>query len=91
MGSLRTAGAILTDGDSGSGWTQTADTLQCCHCNTHWIIHPGSGIERGWCLKCMGPTCGLSRCYQCTPFEQVLDEWERRRSMSAALDYIRSL
>lgn len=46
------------------------DTLQCVHCMKHWIVEPGSGRQRGWCLKCSGPLCGAEKCMtRCVPFE----------------------
>lgn len=63
----RAAGAILLDGQ------QVADTLQCGHCNVHWVVQHGSGIRRGWCLRCDRPTCGKPPCEACVPFEKKLD------------------
>lgn len=65
----RVAGAILIDG------VQTGETLQCCHCGMHWDRVPGSGTQRGFCLKCNGVLCGKERCLsECKPFEKWLDE-----------------
>ena len=41
-----------------------ADMLMCKHCQMTWYIQPGSGIKRGWCYSCQGPTCGKPRCMQ---------------------------
>lgn len=65
----REAGAVLIDG------VQVTSTLQCVHCNAHWDVQPGSGIVRGFCLKCMGPVCG-PKCVECRPFEKWLEEVE---------------
>lgn len=65
------AGHILIDG------VTVADTLQCVHCNGHWVPIRGSGIVRGFCTNCMGPVCG-PRCAACTPFERRLDQAEKR-------------
>lgn len=43
------------------------DTLQCVHCGMHWIVKPGSGRRRGWCLRCNGPHCGGEKCWECVP------------------------
>jgi hypothetical protein len=68
-------GGILVDG------RQVASTLQCVHCNKHWVMRPGSGITRGWCLRCSGPLCGAKHCVEtCVPFEALLDHAEGRRS-----------
>ena len=41
-----------------------ADMLMCKHCQMTWYVQPGSGIKRGWCYACQGPTCGKPRCEQ---------------------------
>lgn len=49
------------------------DTLQCVHCDKHWIVEPGSGRQRGWCVKCNGPVCGAERCMrECRPAEILI-------------------
>jgi hypothetical protein len=54
------------------------DTLQCVHqCGGHWQVRPGSGIIRGFCLNCDGPTCGQPACDPCVPLEKALLEMER--------------
>lgn len=53
-----------------------ADTRQCCHCGGHWVHQPGSGIVRGFCLKCNAPICGAG-CAECVPFEKKLDLYEK--------------
>ena len=53
------------------------ETLQCVHCSFHWVVIPGSGRERGFCFKCMGPTCGKEKCYTCEPFEKQMERIER--------------
>lgn len=50
-----------------------ADTLQCVHCGKHWIVRPGSGIERSFCKRCMGVLCGSPECEPCVPFEARLE------------------
>lgn len=52
------------------------DTIQCCHCNMHYIIQPGSGKRRGWCYMCGAATCGAVRCNPCIPFERKLEQQE---------------
>jgi hypothetical protein len=66
------AGVILVDGQT------VADTLQCVHCNRHWIPIKGSGRKRGFCRECMGPLCGSKECMTCVPFEKKLEDQERR-------------
>lgn len=60
----------------GEGGFREADTLQCVHCQAHWVVQPGSGRQRGFCMRCMGPTCGAS-CDACVPFERWLDSVEQ--------------
>lgn len=67
----RPSGFILVDGQT------VADTVQCVHCNAHFIMVKGSGVTRGWCQNCHGMICG-PKCATCTPFEQRLDHAEKR-------------
>jgi len=39
----------------------------------------GSGIKRGFCMKCFGITCGMKKCDECFPFEKKLDYYEKGR------------
>lgn len=60
------AGYIYFDG------IEAGETLQCCHCGAHFIRRVGSGIIRGYCLKCCKSTCGKKECNFCYPFEKRL-------------------
>ncbi len=53
------------------------DTLCCVHCRHHWIIKPGSGRIRGFCMKCMGPTCGSKQCDVCVPYMKKIEMLEK--------------
>lgn len=64
-------GAILVDGKL------VAETHQCVHCGKHFTVQPGSGKMRGFCLKCMGPTCGAKECDICRPYEKQIEEIEK--------------
>lgn len=66
-------GVLLLDGQC------IADTVQCVHCQRHYERVPGSGKVRGFCLRCMGPTCGTARCDVCVPFERKLELYEQGR------------
>ena len=79
--------AIVTSLD---GHTREYDTLQCVHCGGHWVVQPGSGKKRGFCLKCTGPLCGKKRCFRCVPFEKSLEILEGRRLPSLS-SYFSSL
>lgn len=72
---MRENGAIII------GDRQVASTLRCCHCGSHWTPKPGSGIERGFCLKCMNPTCGHRDCDPCIPFEAWLEHQEGKKTV----------
>lgn len=52
------------------------DTQQCVHCNQIFHMVKGSGTTRGFCLKCMGVTCGSKPCDVCIPFEAQLEHME---------------
>lgn len=65
------SGAIMLDG------IEVAHTLQCCHCGGHYVSVKGSGKRRGFCMKCMGVTCGSVKCDNCIPTEKMLDNIEK--------------
>jgi len=65
------AGVIIVDGQD------IASTVQCCHCNCHFISVKGSGQTRGFCTLCMARTCGKPECDVCTPFEKKIADYER--------------
>jgi hypothetical protein len=65
------SGTILVDD------TEVAHTLQCCHCNRHFVSVKGSGTRRGFCMRCMKATCGSQKCDVCVPFEVDLLRMER--------------
>ena len=65
------AGVILMDG------VEIASTLQCPHCNSHFISRPGSGALRSYCMLCSAVTCGAQRCLEHFPFEKKLDMYEK--------------
>lgn len=64
-------GAIILDG------IEVAHTLQCCHCNAHYVSVKGSGKRRGFCMRCMKSTCGRVECDVCIPFEEKLNKYEK--------------
>ena len=70
----RPSGYIMIFREDGS--TTEGDTLQCVHCNAHFVVRSGSGTIRGWCLRCGGPTCGHKPCDECIPFERRLESIE---------------
>lgn len=70
---MREAGYIV----SPDGYV-VAETLQCVHCQGHWVPVKGSGALRGFCLKCAGVTCGKPSCEsECVPFGKWLEKVER--------------
>lgn len=62
------------------------DSYLCCHCQKICTVVPGSGKKRGFCMKCMKPTCGGPNCHRCVPFEKRLEEMESKRSIHKMLD-----
>ena len=65
---------------------QQAETRSCVHCQRNWIIQPGSGIHRGYCMSCDGLTCGKFLCEtRCIPVEKWAEEEERIGRGLAAL------
>jgi hypothetical protein len=64
-------GVILVDG------IETAHTKQCCHCGKHFVSVKGSGMIRGFCLRCHKITCGNPNCDPCIPFEEKILAMER--------------
>ena len=58
--------------------TLSAGTMACVHCGAHWIVEPGSGRVRGFCMECNGPTCGPN-CVECIPQELLLENIEKGR------------
>lgn len=53
-------------------------TQQCVHCGMHFPYIPGSGKTRGFCMSCMGITCGKPECDPCVPMEKAIEAMEAR-------------
>ena len=71
------------------GAMKEISTLMCAHCQFQIQVHIGSHTERGWCLRCNGPTCGKQRCAEyCEPFERGLERLEGRYSLAAKMDLL---
>jgi len=67
------------------GQVPEGETLMCAHCQKHWRLQPGSGMERGWCARCNGPTCGKKHCETtCVPFERALELMESKNRLRDA-------
>jgi hypothetical protein len=47
---------------SGDGKKIEGECRQCVHCQYSWEYHPGSGVERGYCLRCGGFLCARAEC-----------------------------
>jgi len=71
------AGYTRTTGPYGE--VVDCDTLRCCHCSFSWEVVAGSGVQRGFCTRCMGYTCGSPSCMVCIPYFQRLDNVEHGR------------
>lgn len=63
------------------------ETRQCRHCGKHWLYQPGSGKRRGFCLKCMGLTCGEPECDPCVPYEARIELSEGAKPGQPARKY----
>lgn len=78
----RPAGYVETTGPLGS---VGGETLMCVHCQRHWVVQPGSGMKRGFCFNCNGPTCGKKNCEEhCVPFEKAIEQIEAQGRRSLA-------
>ena len=77
---------VTTDGN---GVRIEGETRQCGHCQFTWEYVPGSGNQRGWCMKCNSIVCARPECeaeqkrlmamfpdktFSCMPFA----EWNER-------------
>jgi len=60
------------------GQTAEYETVKCVHCGGHFVLQPGSGRLRGWCVNCNGMICGPD-CVECVPEEQLLLNLEAGR------------
>lgn len=61
------------------GWhgeVEELDTLQCCHCGSHFPVRPGSGKHRGFCMACSSTTCGRPQCDPCVHFMRRIEAAE---------------
>jgi len=74
-----THGSVLIDGQ------EVAHTMQCCHCNSHYLLRRNSKTKRGYCLNCSQVTCGRPQCDPCTPFERRLEMIEKRATREMRL------
>lgn len=45
--------------------------------------------QRGFCFRCMAPTCGKRKCVRCVPFEAKLEVAEGSRRFWKQLDLVR--
>jgi len=69
-------GAFIIDG------IEVGHTVQCCHCNGHFLSMRGSGARRGFCMRCMKTTCGKKTCDSCIPFEKKLELYEKGKVLT---------
>lgn len=72
----RKVGGVIISTDL-DGNSHEQDTMQCCHCNNHWVVQPGSGTIRGFCTLCNARHCGSPGCMECLPFEKRMDMYEK--------------
>lgn len=62
--SIKDGYIIITD----AAGTKEFDTHGCPHCGSHFVIIPGSGRLRNFCMLCHAPTCDKAKCYEHSPF-----------------------
>ncbi len=77
---MRESGRIILADPGGDKPILEAATLQCAHCGKHWIVVPGSGRVRGFCMRCNGPICG-PKCAECLPAEKQIENIEAGRPL----------
>jgi len=65
------AGTILLDG------MEVAHTLRCVHGGEHFVSRRGSGLKRGFCTRCSGPTCGSPAHDPCVHWMKQIEAMER--------------
>lgn len=65
------------------GDKQVGHSMQCPHCNAHFLSRKGSGAHRSWCNNCAAVTCGKKECVEkCAPWEKQMCEIERRATQA---------
>lgn len=68
QGHKASAYSVRYDGD---GKKIEEEHRQCAHCQYTWVYVPGSGKQRGFCLKCMAVLCGKPECMRtCVPWDK---------------------
>lgn len=76
-------GGLIIAGD-GCGADAQRATYMCPHCQEHFLTVKGSGRPRGFCTKCMAPTCGKPDCEaRCDPWQKKIDRIEQRAAEKA--------
>lgn len=67
----------------GANTLYESPVITCCHCNVVMILNPKRTRPRGYCSRCDDYVCASPSCnLECTPFERVLDEAEKRARRS---------
>lgn len=62
-------------------------TAQCIHCGLMWIVQPGSGRKRGYCMNCRGMLCGDQVCMtHCRHVEGMLEDSEKKQNIQKLED-----
>ena len=73
------SGFVFIDGK------EVAAMVECCHCHANYLPRRGSGTKRGFCLLCMGPTCGGLACHACVPYEKKMEMREQAVALSKVI------
>ena len=80
----RTTEGVLIEQPLDGGPPVCRATFTCCHCCGVWVERKGSGIRRGFCLRCCARTCGAPACDACIPVERQLECMETGVPLSEA-------
>jgi hypothetical protein len=65
------------------------ETYTCCHCNGLDFVPDPGAAEVGFCTRCMSRECvGCAKRLggRCTPFEQRMEQYERRQALLRAVE-----
>lgn len=67
------------------------EMARCCHCERYWIIEPGSGRKRGFCMGCNAVNCGAQACVEkCNPWERQFEAMRQRQRFFETIERKRS-
>lgn len=81
------AGVFIEISGESDKFSTNEDAIQCIHCGFTWVLQLNSGRERGWCMNCLGPTCGKERCETvCQHIEAFIEAIEAKSRIKENID-----